>query len=148
MPKWEDLDNFKWEVDRLYGDKLVELAAFKIRPVPVDFKKLNDAVEKKLLKKYIYYAKIKNIEDKTSDVINLASTAALNTKINEINNEIRSITNLANNVSPNAKINEAQNKMPSISKKTTMMQKQKILKKTFPPYLTITSLGIIYMKQR
>ena len=84
-----------------------------------------------MLKKYVYYAKIKNIEDKTSDVINLASTAALNTKINEINNEIRSITNLANNVSPNAKINEAQNKMPSISKKTTMMQKQKILKKHF-----------------
>ena len=42
----------------------------------------------------IYNAKIKNIEDKISDI---NTTAGLNAKLNEVKNEIPSITNLATN---------------------------------------------------
>ena len=42
----------------------------------------------------IYNAKIKNIEDKISDI---NTTAGLNVKLNEVKNEIPSITNLATN---------------------------------------------------
>ena len=35
-----------------------------------------------LLKKYVFHAKIKNIEDKIPDITNLATNTALNVKIN------------------------------------------------------------------
>ena len=47
-----------------------------------------------VVKKYVYNAKIKNIEDKIPDITNLA-TAALNAKINEIKSKIPNITSLA-----------------------------------------------------
>ena len=46
----------------------------------------------------MYYAKIKDIEDKIPSITNIATTAALYAKINEVKNEILSITNLATNV--------------------------------------------------
>ena len=51
----------------------------------------------------------KNIEDKITDMTNLAITAALNSKTSEVINEIPSITNLATNASLNDKINEVKN---------------------------------------
>ena len=57
----------------------------------------------------------KNIEDKITDMTNLAITAALNSKTSEVINEIPSITNLATNASLNDKINEVKNKIPSIT---------------------------------
>ena len=48
-----------------------------------------------LLKKDVYNAKIKDIEDKVPDITNLATTAALNGKTNEVKGKIPSITNLA-----------------------------------------------------
>ena len=52
--------NLKSKVDKLDVDKLVT--------VPLDLSKLNDVV--------------KNVEDKTPNVTNLATTTALNAKIN------------------------------------------------------------------
>ena len=48
-----------------------------------------------MVKKDIYNAKIKNIEEEIADITNLATNTILNAKINEIKNEIPSITNLA-----------------------------------------------------
>ena len=48
-----------------------------------------------LLKKDVYNAKIKNIEDKIPDITNLATNTTLNTKINEITGKLSTITNLA-----------------------------------------------------
>ena len=39
---------------------------------------------KTVVEKDVYNAKIKNIEDKISDVTNLATNASLNAKINEV----------------------------------------------------------------
>ena len=58
------------------------------------------------LKKVLYNAKIKNIEDKISDITNLATNFSLNTKINDVKGEIAHIINLATN----AKINEVKGK--------------------------------------
>ena len=51
-----NLTNLKSGVDKLIVDKLV--------PVPVDLSKLSDVVENDVVKKDVYNAKIKNIEDK------------------------------------------------------------------------------------
>ena len=59
-----------------------------------------------LLKKDVYHAKIKNVEDKISDISNLANNTTLNAKINEVEREIPSITNLATTTGVGANINE------------------------------------------
>ena len=56
----------------------------KLVPVPVDLSKLSDAVKSDVIKKDVYNAKIKNIEDKIPDVTNLATNTTLNAKINEV----------------------------------------------------------------
>ena len=48
-----------------------------------------------MLKKDVYDAKIKNIDDEIPDITNLATTTALNAKINEVIKKIPNITNLA-----------------------------------------------------
>ena len=75
--------------------KLDKLDIDNIAPVPVDLSKLNNVV-KILIAKNItpYNAKIKNIEDKISDITNFATKTNLNPKINEVKGEISSITNL------------------------------------------------------
>ena len=50
----------KSEVDKLNVDKLV--------PLPVDLSKLSDEVKNDVVKRDIYNAKIKNIEDKIPDI--------------------------------------------------------------------------------
>ena len=64
----------KSKVDKLDIDKLV--------PVPVDLSKLSDVVKNRVVKKDVYNAKIKNVEDKIPDITNLANTTTLNAKIN------------------------------------------------------------------
>ena len=53
-------------------------------PVPVDLSKLKDVLKNynDIAKKDAYNAKIKNIEDKISDITNLATNVSFNPKIN------------------------------------------------------------------
>ena len=97
-----NLSDLKSKIDKLGVDKLV--------PVPVDLSILSDAVKNDVVKKSVYNAKIKNIEDKIPDITNLATTASLNAKINEIKGEIPSITNLATT----AALTALENKIPTI----------------------------------
>ena len=92
-----NLSNLKSKLDKVDVDKLV--------PVPVDLSKLSDVVKNDAVKKDVYNAKTKNIEDKILDITNLATNASLNAKINEVKGEIRSFSNLAANASLTAKIN-------------------------------------------
>ena len=48
-----------------------------------------------VVKKDVYNAKIKNIEDKILGITNFASKITLNIKINDVKGEIPNITNLA-----------------------------------------------------
>ena len=48
-----------------------------------------------LLKKDLYNANIKDIDDKIPDITNLTTETTLNAKINEVKNKIPKITNLA-----------------------------------------------------
>ena len=59
----------KNNLDKLEVDKLV--------PVPVDLSRLSNVVKNDAVKKDVYNAKIKNIEDKIPDITNLATTATL-----------------------------------------------------------------------
>ena len=97
----------KHKVDKLDADELVL--------VPVDLSKLSDVVKNDVIKKDVYNAKIKNVEDKISDITNLAANTNLNAKINEVKKEIPSITNLATTAFLNAKINEVKGKIPNIT---------------------------------
>ena len=72
--------------------------------VAVDLSNLNHKVKSDVVKKDVYNARIKNIEHKTPDIINLA------TKINEVKKEIPRITNLAITISLYDKINEVKTK--------------------------------------
>ena len=64
--------NLKSKVDKSDVDKLV--------PVPVDLSKLSDAEKSDVVKKDVYNAKIKNIDDKIPDITNLATNTTLNAK--------------------------------------------------------------------
>ena len=70
--------SLKSKVDKLDIDKLV--------PVRVDLSKQSGVV-KNDVKKDAYNAKIKTIEDKITDITNIATNNTLSTKINEIKNE-------------------------------------------------------------
>ena len=94
--KRTDLANLKSDADKLYIDKLKtvpnnlsnlkskvdKLDADKIVPIPVDVSKLRNVMKNDVVKKDVYNAKIKNIEDKIPDITNLATKASLNAKIN------------------------------------------------------------------
>ena len=68
-----NLSNLKSKVDKLDVNKLI--------PAPFDLSQLSDAVKNDVVKKGVYNAKIKNIEDKISDIANLAINTTLNAKI-------------------------------------------------------------------
>ena len=59
---------------------------------PVDLSKLSDTVKNDVVKKDVYNAEIKDIEDKIPDIINLATNASLNAKIMRLN--VRLLTQL------------------------------------------------------
>ena len=80
------------------------------------------------LKKDVYNAKIKNIEEKILDITNLATKTTLNVKLNEVKGEIPNITNVA---TTNA-LTAVENEIPNVSnllKKLTMAQKLVKLKR-------------------
>ena len=79
--------NLKNEIDKLDVDKLV--------PVPVDLRKLSHAVKNDAVKKDVYIAKIKNIEDKISSITNVATKTTLFAKTSEAKGEIRTAITLA-----------------------------------------------------
>ena len=97
-----NLASLKTEAGKLDIDKLV--------PAPVDLSKLSDVVKNDIVKKAVYNAKIKNIEDKVPDITNLATNTTLNAKRNEVKGETSSITNLANT---NA-LTTVENKIPNV----------------------------------
>ena len=65
-----NLSNLKSKADKSDVVKLV--------PVSIDLSKLNDVVKNYVVKKDVYNAKIKNIEDQISDITNLATNNTLN----------------------------------------------------------------------
>ena len=66
------LNSLKSKVDKVVVDKLVSF--------PVNLSQLSDAVKGDVVKKDIYNAKIKDIEDKLPDNTNLATNTILNAK--------------------------------------------------------------------
>ena len=86
----------KSKADKLDVDKLVL--------VPVDLSKLSDVVKNNVVKKDVYNANLKNIEDKIPDITNVAINTTFNAKINEVKKETPSFTNLATTTALNAKI--------------------------------------------
>ena len=64
-----NLNNLKSKVDKLDADKLVF--------IPVDLSKSSNVVKNDAVKKDVYSAKIKNIEDKIPDITNLATNVLL-----------------------------------------------------------------------
>ena len=67
--------------------KLEKIDVYKLVPVPVDFNKLTDVIKNDIVKK--------DICNKIPNITNLTSNTTLNAKVNEIKNEISSIINLA-----------------------------------------------------
>ena len=128
-----DLANLKCNVDKLDIDKLKnvpselrnlkskvhKLDVDKLVPVPVDLSKLSDVVKNGVVKKDVYNAQIKNIENKIPNITNLTTNTTPNAKINEVKKEIPSITNLAITTDLNVKINEVKNKIPNINNLAT-----------------------------
>ena len=82
-----DLRNLKSKVDKLDIDKLAS--------AHVDLSKLSNVAKNDVVKRDVYKAKIKNIENEIPDITNLATKTTLNAKINEVKAEIPSINNLA-----------------------------------------------------
>ena len=106
-----NLSNLKSKVDRLDVDKLV--------PVTVDLSKLSNVVKNEVVKKDVYNAKTKNVEDKVPNITNLATKATLNAKINKFKSEIPDITNLATHTSLKAKINEVKGEIANTTNSAT-----------------------------
>ena len=75
--------------------KVVKLNVDKFSPVPVDLSKLSDVVKHDVLKKDVYNAQIKNIEDKIPDITILATNTPLNANISGVKDETPNIENLA-----------------------------------------------------
>ena len=92
----------KSKVDKSDVDKLV--------PAPVDLSKLSNLMKNEAVRKDVYNAKIKNIEDIIPDITNIVTKNTLNAKINAVKDEIN-ITNLATT----SAITVVDNKIPSVS---------------------------------
>ena len=92
----------KSKVDKLDVDKLV--------PAPVDLSKLSNLMKNEAVRKDVYNAKIKNIEDRIPDITNIVTKNTLNAKINAVKDEI----NIANLATTSA-LTVVDNKIPSVS---------------------------------
>ena len=110
-----NLNNLKSKVDKFDVDKLI--------PVPVNLRKLSDVVKNDVVKKDVYKAKIKNIEDKITEITNLTTKTTLNDETNKVKGEIPNITNLATKTSLNA----VENKIRSVSNLVKKIITQKLL---------------------
>ena len=102
-----NLRNLKSKLDKLDVDKL--------GPIPLDFSKLSDIVKNDVLKKDVYNAKSKNIEDVISGITSFATNVTINAKLNEVNSGMPSITNLTTNYALIGKINEFKSKTSNIT---------------------------------
>ena len=76
------------------NSKVNNLNVDRLVPNPVDLSKLSDVVKYIVVQEDVYNAKIKNIEDKISDITNAATHASFNAKINEVKGETPNVTNL------------------------------------------------------
>ena len=94
------------------------------------------------LKKDVYNAKIKNIEEKIRDITNLATKTTLNAKLNEVKGEIPNITNVATTSALTAVENEIPN-VSNLLKKLTMAQKLVKLKRNL---LIIIMINILLLQ--
>ena len=147
-----DLTSLKSEVDKLDIDKIEKvpngskilkskvnkLDVNKLVPVPVDLSKGSDVVKNAVVKKDVYFAKIKDIEDKIPDITNVATNTTLNAKINEFKNEIPNITNLDTN---NTVATAAENKIPDHSKYITTPEFKKLTAEHFTARLKRANLA-------
>ena len=106
-----NLSNLKSEVGKLDFDKLLL--------VPVNLSKLSHIVKNDGVKKDVYNAEIKDIEDRIPDITNVASKTTPNAKMNEAKGDIPTITNLATKTTLNAKINEVKSEMSSTTNLAT-----------------------------
>ena len=108
-------------------------------PVSVDLSNLSDVAKNDVVKKDVYNAKIKDIEDKIPDITNLATNTALNAKINEVKNKIHNITNLATNTVLTA----VENEIPDHSKYITTPEFNKLTAEHFTAKLKQANLATI-----
>ena len=87
-----NLSNLKSKADKLDVDKLL--------PVPVDLSKPSNVVKIDVVKKDVYNAKIKNIEDKIPDITNFTANTTRNAETNEIRNKILNVKLTATGLEP------------------------------------------------
>ena len=125
----------KSKIDKLDVDKLL--------PAPVDLSKLSDVVKNDVVKKDVYNATIKNIENKIPDITNLATKTTLNDKTNAVKSEIPSITNLATETALNAVENRVASVSNLVKKKLTIAQKLMKLKRKL---LIIVMMNILLLQ--
>ena len=78
-----NLKNVPTNLNRLES-KIYKLDVDKLVPAPIDLSKLSGEVKNDVVEKDVYNAKIKNTEDKISDITNLITNTTINTKTNEI----------------------------------------------------------------
>ena len=88
----------KSKVDKLDADKELTCSC--------RFKKIKWCCKNDVVKKDVYNANIKNIEDKIPDIFNVATKTTFDAKIYEFKGEITNITNLATKTTLNAVKNE------------------------------------------
>ena len=114
-----DLARLKSNVDKLDINKLksvpnnlinLKSEVDKSVLVPVDLSKLSNVVRNDVIKRYVYNAKIRNIEDKIPDITTLATNTTLNAKINEAKNRKPNISNLTTTTALTA----VENKIPNV----------------------------------
>ena len=107
--------------------------------------KLSDVVKNDVVKKDLYNAKIKNIEDKIPDTTNV-TTNSLNTKKNQVKGEILSITNLVTTAALNAKVNEAKVKIPNITNVASTTAALTTVENKIPNVSTVVKKNDSYTK--
>ena len=95
----------------IWESKVDILDVNKLVPVPIDLSKVIDVVKNDVVKKDIYNAKIKIIENEISDIPNLATNTSLNAKKNGVKIKIPNIANLATTTA----ITAVENKIPNVS---------------------------------
>ena len=89
--------------------------------------RLSNVAKNYVVKKKVYNAKIKLIQDKIPDITNLTTNASFSAEINEVKGETLNITNSATNIALTA----VENKIPDVInlvKKLTITQKLMKLK--------------------
>ena len=74
--------------------KVYKLDVDKLVDIPVDLSKPSDVVKIDVVEKDVYYAKIKYIADKISDITNLATNTTLSVVSNKITEHSKYITTL------------------------------------------------------